>query len=788
MSDPDEQAEGKDSISPESSGANEPGLRDQAEDDESPEVLRNLEELQRIAEFHLLVGSAARPPASDCSGVGSGGALANVPESQGSRTTPADIDQPFVWGKLEVRRRLGQGAGGEVVLAHDPDLKRDIALKLYRPMTVPAADDEARRNSILREARLMAKVRHPNVITVHGAEVHDQRVGIRMDYIHGETLAQILQRRVRMGAEEAIVIGLELCRALAAVHARHLVHQDVKPQNVMREDGGRIVLMDFGVGIDTSDPLMPLLAAGSPLYQAPEALLAGQVSTACDIYSLGVLLFQMVTGTLPVEAEDLRSLLAHHKSGQRTLLRDIRADLPRAFLDVVEKALAVDPVDRYRTMGEMEAALAAAGGRPVVVKKTASPRWLVFGLVGLAIAAGSLAIWQVGLSRRFVQQSHPEAYSPATKAEVEFAMAQQNLGSFYLNMGRLTEATAKYREALFVLRRALGDRAPLVATAMYNVGKTYAVREKLTRSQSDSAASMLLACSELQARLFGKDSPDRASTLSDLGVVYEISGDNAKAEKCYKQALAMRSTRLGSGGREDAPTPGRERSEPSDPNPERDKDPVATGSSGDSLAGAEESDRYRYEVGFSRYLPDAKRFDEFLPLSVGGTVSVGDNIFMRIWASIPLYVYVLNRDEAGNEYVLFPLPGVEYPNPLPARRRVELPGRIGGTRTGWSVRQVGIEERFLIVTSPRPVREIEELAVSMRTPSTTGPEMPLSAQASVRLRGVGGLSEIPADEVIGPQAATRGAVEAYLTAASALSPSGEQASGVAFRKFWLRNP
>ncbi len=143
-----------------------------------------------------------------------------------------------LWGRLEIREKLGRGAFGEVHRAWDPDLQREVALKL--------AVSGEHQDAAIKEARALAQVRHNNVVTVYGVDRHGDQVGLWMDLIRGRTLESILKDQGPLGGREAALVGVELCRALAAVHARRLVHGDVKAQNVMREEGGRIVLMDFG--------------------------------------------------------------------------------------------------------------------------------------------------------------------------------------------------------------------------------------------------------------------------------------------------------------------------------------------------------------------------------------------------------------------------------------------------------------------------------------------------------------------------------------------------------------
>src|SRR5262249_9742683 len=159
------------------------------------------------------------------------------------------------------------------------------------------------------------------------------------------------------GSREAAVIAVDLCRAVAAVHRADLVHGDIKAHNVMREEGGRIVLMDFGAGHDLrSGPAGRHLVAATPAYVAPEVI-AGQPPTrAWDIYALGVLLFHLVTREYPVYAPSSTGLIRMLKRGERRLLRDARPDLPQEFVEIVERAVSHDPAERFASCGALEAA------------------------------------------------------------------------------------------------------------------------------------------------------------------------------------------------------------------------------------------------------------------------------------------------------------------------------------------------------------------------------------------------------------------------------------------------
>ena len=163
------------------------------------------------------------------------------------------------------------------------------------------------------------------------------------------------------------MIGQELCQALAAVHAAGLVHRDVKAQNVMRENGGRVVLMDFGAGLQLSDGQSRAgSVTGTPLYLAPEVLEHGETSVQSDIYSLGVLLYHLVTNDYPVHGQTPAELIDAHKQGRVRHLRDVAPALPAWFVRAIERAIAPNPRDRFRTAGEFEAALSGRTSIKVV--------------------------------------------------------------------------------------------------------------------------------------------------------------------------------------------------------------------------------------------------------------------------------------------------------------------------------------------------------------------------------------------------------------------------------------
>jgi Tol biopolymer transport system component len=335
----------------------------QAADRETRKLLESLKQLAHVVDAQRSAGSdEASPPA--------------IPAE------PATAH----WRHLVLYERVGAGAFGAVHRAWDTQLDREVAVKLL-------VKTRSSRQSPLIEARHLARVRHPNVVTVYGAEQDGEQVGIWMEYIHGDTLATMVEQRGAMSAREVAGIGIDLCRALSALHAASLLHRDIKAHNVMREVGGRIVLMDFSGARSLVPGDGPAELSGTPLYMAPEVLAGGEGTVASEVYSLGVLLFYLLSGRYPVEGATLADIKTGHKGGTRTRLRDLRPELPEAFVQVVERACAPDTGVRYRTVGELEAALMGALGTHVLSPSLrVDPQGRRRFLLGAAAAAAALLL------------------------------------------------------------------------------------------------------------------------------------------------------------------------------------------------------------------------------------------------------------------------------------------------------------------------------------------------------------------------------------------------------------
>jgi len=367
----------------------------------TPELEAEVVELEMLDQIRIAHDAAVRPAVVEMS-------------STVTAPTGAAARRPlFHWGKLEVLEWLGEGSFGEVYRAYDPALQTELALKLRKDSPGDPGGER-----FLSEARRLARVRHPNVLVIYGVETHDGRAGIWTEFLRGKTLETCIEEQDTWDAREAALAGIDVCRALAAVHAAGLIHRDVKTTNVMRERGGRIVLMDFGSGGELpreGGVLTTRHIHGTPVAMAPEQLRGQVAGPATDVYGLGVLLYRLVTGAFPVEADSLGELADRHARGERKPLRDRRPDLPTEFVQVVERALEPNPEDRFPSAGAMELALARTlhgqirGGR----WRRLAPVLLAAGLV---IAIG----WNVG--HRVLTTAHVPQKTPPPAVQSNAAL------------------------------------------------------------------------------------------------------------------------------------------------------------------------------------------------------------------------------------------------------------------------------------------------------------------------------------------------------------------------------
>ena len=247
-------------------------------------------------------------------------------------------------GRYELIRPLGHGAMATVDLAHDVELDRPVALKR---LAENLARDEELRRRFVREARLAARLAQANVVRVFDVGEDDGRPFIAMEYVEGETLAEVIARRGRLPAAEAATLGMQICAGLAAAHAAGLVHRDVKPQNLLLGTGGVLKLGDFGIAVGQEGTRLTLAGTvlGTAGYLAPEQARGEEVTAAADIYALGAVLYELLTGG-PTRTTGSLAELGAEDGFQPPDLAARTPDAPPELVAVVTACLSARPEDR----------------------------------------------------------------------------------------------------------------------------------------------------------------------------------------------------------------------------------------------------------------------------------------------------------------------------------------------------------------------------------------------------------------------------------------------------------
>lgn len=254
--------------------------------------------------------------------------------------------------RYEVISHIGQGGMADVFMGIDPILNRKVAIKILR------ADLSTDAISILRferEAQAAAALSHPNIVEIYDVGDYKGHHYIVMEYVEGKTLKQVIRSRGPLVNEEAIDIMKQLCSAVAEAHARGIIHRDIKPQNVIVKADGSVKILDFGIA--TAKGSMQLTQAnnvmGSVHYLAPELAKGEQASPQSDIYALGIVLYEMLSGDVPFKADQAVQIALKHMREQMPDIRQMNSSVPQSVANIITRATAKNPEERYRSAREM---------------------------------------------------------------------------------------------------------------------------------------------------------------------------------------------------------------------------------------------------------------------------------------------------------------------------------------------------------------------------------------------------------------------------------------------------
>ncbi len=291
---------------------------------------------------------------------------ADAPASGGTRPDPASgLQGRIIDGRYAIEKRVGEGGMAYVYRATDRETHQTVAIKVLMSRLASDAESVAR---LKREAQLALKLKHPNCC---GLLAYGEANGLPylvMPYLEGETLSTRENRVGPMPVADVVGLVIQLCRGLQHAHDQGVMHRDLKPENIMLvKDGNRerAVVMDFGlakeriVGPESNRLTATGIVLGTPEFMSPEQIRGKPVDPRSDVYSLGVLAFEMVSGELPFDGATAQETMLNHLTGRPRRLKAVRKSVPDRLDQALDRAMKIDPADRFQTMTAFAEALAA---------------------------------------------------------------------------------------------------------------------------------------------------------------------------------------------------------------------------------------------------------------------------------------------------------------------------------------------------------------------------------------------------------------------------------------------
>ena len=262
-------------------------------------------------------------------------------------------------GRYKLLEMIGGGGMSNVYLAHDMILDRDVAIKVLR---YDFSNQDELHRRFQREALSATSLTHPNIVNIYDVGEDEDIHYIVMEHVKGETLKQYIQRNAPVSPTNSVSIMKQLTSAIATAHNNHIIHRDIKPQNILLDENGNVKVTDFGIAmaLSATSYTQTNSVLGTVHYLSPEQARGGTATKRSDIYALGIVLFELLTGQLPFSGESAVSIALKHLQAETPSIRAIVPSIPQSLENVVLKATAKDPNNRYRSAEEMEADLATA--------------------------------------------------------------------------------------------------------------------------------------------------------------------------------------------------------------------------------------------------------------------------------------------------------------------------------------------------------------------------------------------------------------------------------------------
>jgi len=264
-------------------------------------------------------------------------------------------------GRYRVEKLLGSGAMGEVYCAHDPVIDRRVAIKVLRSELVAGSGSDQLLERFRREARAAGRRFHPNIVAIWDFGDDDGMPFLVMEYVEGRSLDQIIKSSGPLAPERGVAIITQVLSALGFAHKNGIIHRDIKPSNIMVLPNGDVKVADFGIArIDASDFTIVGDLLGTPAYMAPEQLSGGPVDHRTDLFAVGVILFEILTGVKPFRGKSITEIMSFMETRGPEDIRALNPAVPDALKRVITKSVAFDPAQRYADADELAKAISEA--------------------------------------------------------------------------------------------------------------------------------------------------------------------------------------------------------------------------------------------------------------------------------------------------------------------------------------------------------------------------------------------------------------------------------------------